>query len=426
MNFEIVTLGCKVNEYESQYYAQKLEKIGFTQNEGPKDVVIINTCTVTNTAAAKSRKKIHKAKRENPNALIVIVGCYSQSLSEKEREDLQADVIVGANHKKDLPDLILKALKENKPIDTIENIDKLNVFESMPLSLFEHQKRAFLKIQDGCNQFCSYCAIPYVRGRERSMAFDAILENAKELASKGHKEIVLTGIHTGRYHDEDHDLADVLSALLKNTPEDVYYRISSIEITEISDRLIDLIAQNERLLPHLHIPIQAANNETLKRMHRPYTVEEFMERIGEIRKKIPDISISTDVITGFVAESEEEFEDTKVNLEKIGFSFLHVFPYSKRDGTAAAKMKSHLNGTIQKERVRQLVDLSNQLRKKDMERFDEVEVLVERKRNGLYTGYTRQYHPVLIDADVQENMRIKARVKDIADETYRIGREDLL
>lgn len=419
MKFSIVTLGCKVNEYESQFYAGQLKDAGFEMSDDHADAIIINTCTVTNTAAAKSRKKIHKAKKENPDALICVVGCYAQQLDEKTKELLDADIYIGANHKDQVAKAIIESLEDpDRKEDLTEDVSRLDDFEAMPVSSFESRHRAYLKIEDGCNQFCSYCAIPYARGRERSLNFDQAIAQARQLASTGHLEIVLTGIHTGRYDSNGKDLADLLKALIENTPEDVKYRISSIEITEVSDRLIDLMKGTERILPHLHIPIQSGSNSVLKRMNRPYTVEEFKKRADEIRKALPDISISADVIAGFVGESEEEFEETVKNLEDIRFSFLHVFPYSKRDRTAAAAMPGHLSGKIIKKRAAALMDLSFRLRQQDMARFKESEVLIETKSSAGYTGYTAQYHPVLVLSSTPLQGRVQAELKKTSNGTY--------
>ena len=357
MKFSIITLGCKVNAYESQYYAGQLEKLGYEQVSPEKacDICIINTCTVTNTAASKSRQKIHYAKRMNPNALCVLVGCFVQCASEEERKALDADLIVGAKQKNELVNLIQQALKDHEKIDVVHEVTQFKDFEAMPVHCFESMHRAFLKVQDGCNQFCSYCAIPFARGRERSLNHEQVIQIAKDLCDKGHTEIVLTGIHTGRYFDGEYDLAKLMKALLENTPDYVYYRISSIEITEVSDELIGLMQENSRMCHHLHIPVQSACNETLKRMNRPYTIEQFKEKIEYIRSCIPDISISTDVIAGFVQESDEEFETTYKNLAELKLSFFHVFPYSKRNGTKASTLKGEINGKIAKARVARLL-----------------------------------------------------------------------
>lgn len=421
MRFTITTLGCKVNSYESNYYKEQLEKHGHQMVEvnSPCDVCIINTCTVTNTAAAKSRQKIHSLKKSHPNALIVVVGCYVQHANQTERENLDVDLIIGANHKNELVMRIEELLKDHVRKDLVEDIRDFTSFEEMPIHVYESKHRAFLKIEDGCNQFCSYCAIPYARGRQRSLSKEKVIEIAQSLSDKGHYEIVLTGIHTGRYQDGDTTLAKLLKELLEKTDERVQYRISSIEITEVDDELIELMKQTTRICRHLHIPIQSGCNETLQRMNRPYTIEEFQQRLDHIRKEIPDISISTDVIVGFVQESEEEFETTYKNLQDCAFSFLHVFPYSKRNGTAASRMKGEVHGSIIKERVNKLLALSNKLRQKDMERFTDLEVLIEKQdQDGVYHGYCQQYHPVKIYSDVPLATRIHVTWDEIKDHTY--------
>lgn len=425
MRFSITTLGCKVNAYESQFYAEELKKLGFEEvsDDQESDICIINTCTVTNTAAHKSRQKIHQAKKKNPNAYCVVVGCYAQFAKEEERDHLDADLIIGANHKNQLAPLIQEMVQKNEKKDTVNEIVQFNDFEAMPIHYFESKHRAFLKVEDGCNQFCSYCAIPYARGRERSLKYEQVIEIAQSLVKKGHSEIVLTGIHTGRYKDGDYHLSDLLKGLLENTPDDVFYRISSIEITEVDDALIELMSKNTRICRHLHIPIQSACNETLKRMNRPYRVEEFKERITQIRKALPDLSISSDVIAGFVQESEQEFETTLQNIKDIEFSFLHVFPYSKRNGTKASFMKGEINGKIAKERVAKLLELSKSLRIKDMQRFPIVSVLIEKGANGVYSGYTNQYHPI----KVYSNQVLEGRLTlkwDEMDESGYIARKD--
>ncbi len=414
--FEIETLGCKVNEYESAFYSEQMEKAGFVKAapDQSADVLIINTCTVTNTAAAKSRRKAARLRRENPGALCVLVGCYAQTLDEDERKESGADLIIGAAHKDQLAAKVLEAMDAGKQMDLVENAQDLTEFESMPIGVFEEQHRAFLKIQDGCNQYCAYCQIPLARGPERSQMPEKVIESAKALADAGHLEIVLTGIHTGRYSFRGTNLAALLEQLLEHTPEDVCYRISSIEITEVSDELIDLMQRNPRILPHLHIPIQAGCDITLARMKRPYTVDQFEARLEKIREKLPQISVSTDVMTGFAGETEEEFETTVQTLKDCRFSFLHVFPYSRRKGTAADLRNDFVDPRTAKERADQLIELSKQLRKQDMERFDTATVLIERPdkhRPGYFAGYTEQYHPISVRSETPRSGRVKACIE---------------
>lgn len=410
MRFSITTLGCKVNAYESRYYARKLEELGFEEADQDVDVCIINTCTVTNTAAAKSRQMIHRARKHNPRARIVVVGCYAQTAEEEEKQKLQADLIIGARHKNELAARVQEMLQDDRSRDLTSHEEGAG-FESMPIARFEGRHRAFLKIQDGCNQFCSYCAIPFARGRERSISMPEALTLVQELEAAEHREIVLTGIHTGRWQGENgEDLAALLREMLQVT-RDVTFRISSIEITEVTDDLIRLLATEPRMMPHLHIPVQSGSDAVLERMNRPYTVAEFEERLEAIRAAVPDISVSTDVICGFVRETDEEFEEMMATLRRMRFSFLHVFPYSERKGTKASRMGPAVNGTIQKERAARLLALSRELRMQDMARFDEETVLVEQEENGVYTGYTRQYHPVKIHSDHPLEGRITGKLQ---------------
>ena len=421
MRFSIITLGCKVNAYESQYYARTLQEKGWIEDNENFDVVIVNTCAVTNTAAAKSRQMLHRAKKKNPQACSVLIGCYAQVATDEEKQKIGADVLIGTKDKNRIADLIAASVNDHKKVDDVQDVSSAFAFESMPIEQFESKHRAFLKVQDGCNQFCSYCIIPYARGRERSLSASEVVSIAKYLEKKGHLEIVLTGIHTGRYNDGEHDLCDLLGMLLRNTSPEIAFRLSSIEITEISDRFIELMKKEPRILHHLHIPVQSACNATLKRMNRPYTIEQFKERIEQLRQEIPDISISTDIIAGFKQESDEEFEETLRNVQDIRFSFMHVFPFSIRKGTAAEQMPGTVHGTIAKQRVDTLLDLSARLRQADMERFSQGDVLIEKEENGQWHGYTNQYHPIVIESSEPLSGRVHVRFDRIEDGHY-IGR----
>ena len=423
MKYAIVNLGCKVNAFEAEAVSEMLSNNGHTRvsfDEQP-DATIVFTCAVTNTAAAKSRKILHQAKRIKEDEITALVGCYVQ-VNDGLLEE--ADILVGSANKKKLPQYIEQYLKNHKKIRDIASLENVP-FDSFTSSVHDSKARCDLKIQDGCNQFCSYCAIPFARGRERSLNHEQVIQIAKDLCDKGHTEIVLTGIHTGRYDDGEYDLAKLMKALLENTPDSVYYRISSIEITEVSDALIALMKENPRMCHHLHIPVQSACNETLRRMNRPYTIEEFKEKINYIRSCIPDISISTDVIAGFVQESDEEFETTYENLADLELSFFHVFPYSKRNGTKASTLKGEINGKVAKARVARLLELSNACRERDMKRFNPVQVLIERKQDGYYTGYTNQYHSCKILSDTPLSGRITIEWDRIEDGTY-YGKKDVV
>ena len=394
--FAIATLGCKVNTYESQGYESALVDKGYEQVSFKEkaDVYIINTCAVTNTAGSKSRQKIHAAIALNPEALIAVVGCYAQTASEQLEQDANIDILLGSDGKSRLADMIEEGLRKKRPQKLIHDVRKVNVFEALPIHRFEHQTRAFLKIQDGCNQFCSYCIIPFARGAERSLPEDEVLAIARSLSESGHREIVLSGIHTGRYGNGiNSSLCQLMKRMVKEIPKLQRIRISSIEMNEITDELLEFIKGEEKIARHLHIPVQSANTTVLKNMNRPYTIAWFMERVDYIRSLIPDISISSDVITGFPQESEEQFHDTLDNIARMRLSFLHVFPYSRRDHTAAAQMSGHLENKIKKERASRLANLSKQLYTAYKQNFigKEVSVIFEKEKDGKLIGHSSEY-----------------------------------
>lgn len=407
--FLIHTLGCKVNAYESEYYRQQLLDAGY-QEGLPKektDVVIINTCTVTNTASFKSRQKIAQAKRTNPDAFVVVVGCYVQTHHAFLKDKYDIDLLIGAKDK----DRLVEMLEAKR-----DQVDYTypRTFENLPIQSFKHQKKAYVKIQDGCNQFCTYCIIPFARGRERSMDMDKIIDQINALDQ--HQEITLTGIHTGRYGlDIGSNLVQLLKRILVETtiPR---IRISSIEITEVSDEMIELLRNEPRLAKHLHIPIQAASDAVLKDMHRPYTLSEFNQRLQKIREHIPTILISTDLIVGFPTESKEAFETSLHALEKMKLSFMHVFPYSKREGTKASLYKEEWTNEVKKERVHQAQALSDLMHRKTMSNYvnQELEVLLEEVQEDMCFGYSAEYLPVLVkNGQDLLNQRVLCRVIDV-------------
>ena len=390
--FAILTLGCKVNAFESEWYIQQLENQGLQHVDFKEsaDVYIINTCAVTNVAEAKSRQKLHAAIKRNKDAVICVVGCYVQAVYN-ENNEIAADIVIGTAGKKKLPELILNYSKtSSKTIEGSNNLEGIFI-DDMVLKQF-NQHRAYLKIQDGCNQYCSYCIIPFVRGQERSLGIDKVIENAKNLAIK-HKELVLTGIHTGRYNDGNNDLAVLLRTILKEVPELTRLRISSIEITEITDEIIDLLRNESKIAKHLHIPLQAGSDEVLKLMNRPYTKEYFRKRIAYIKEMCPNVSISTDVIVGFPGETDELFEETENFIKETGFSFLHVFPYSKKRGTKAEKIVAQINSEHKKMRVQSLTMLSKNMYNVFKQNLinNQVEVFFESFSNNVLRGYCSEY-----------------------------------
>lgn len=394
MKVGIYTLGCKVNTYESEVVRQALCKANYdiVDFHEVADVYVINTCTVTNTGAAKSRKTIHQAIKRNPDAIIVVMGCLSQTQRDTVEKMTGVDIIIGNENKTRIVDYIEEYRKKKQQLDKVTSLDNCP-FEIMELDHFENQTRAFVKIQDGCNNFCSYCIIPYARGNVRSKPKDLVVEEITRLVQNGFVEVVLTGIHTGHYGS---DLGITFVSLLEEILQIKglkRLRISSIEITEIHDDFLTLLDRYPVLVDHMHIPLQAGSDSILKLMNRKYTTQEFYRIIQKIRTVRPDISITTDVIVGFPHETEELFQETYDFIQKVGFSKLHVFPYSPREGTPAAKMKEQINGLIKKERVSRLLSLSKELEMTYMKKFlgQEMEIIPERVHDGIVNGYTGNY-----------------------------------
>lgn len=408
--FAIMALGCKVNDYESTYIKNELIKdYQIVDFKSKADIYIIFTCCVTNTAEAKTRKYIHQARNINPKAYIVAIGCLAQ-IKPNLKEFSEIDLVVGSANKNKVIECVKKGIKDN----LVSELSSPK-FENLYLDKYPGKDRAFLKIQDGCNQFCSYCIIPYARGSERSANHLNVIEQAKKL-SKNFKEIVLTGIHTGRYNDGEYNLYNLLFELDK-IDELETIRISSIEITEISNELIDLIASSNKIAKHLHIPVQSCSDSILKQMHRPYTIEEYMERVSYIRSRINDISISTDLIVGFPGESEMYFNETKENLEKIKFSFIHIFPYSRKSGTIADNFNGHVEPDVKKNRVKQIKDLQKPITFMYKSSFINkiVDVLIEKAVNNTSYGYSKQYFYVEVDGLFKIGSIIKVKIISVSD-----------
>ncbi len=402
MKFYIETFGCKVNSYESNYIKEALIRDGFeyinSMNEA--NIVIVNTCTVTNTADNKCRKYIRRVKREVQSSILIVTGCAVQNNSAAY-EMLPIDILVGNNFKTRIPSLLKEFLENRQKIVLINKTRDLT-FEDMQINNFNHT-RAFIKIQDGCDNFCSYCIIPLTRGKCRCKPFDEIITEAKNLVNNNHLEIVLTGIHTGSYNYEGYSLVDVIKKLaLIDGLERI--RLSSVEVTELDDKFMEMLKNTPKFCNHLHIPLQAGCDKTLKRMNRKYDLKYYEDKIKEIRKIRPDISITTDVIVGFPEETEEDFLLSYEFCQKIKFSKIHVFPYSKRDGTASAKMKE-VEESTKKERVRKLISLSNFLEKEYENQFlgKKVAILVEEVQDNISIGHTSNYLKVTTPQKLEKN-----------------------
>lgn len=413
MKVGICSLGCKVNIYESEVVTDLLKKGGYeiVPFEDKADIYIINTCSVTNESDKKSRKMINRAKKNNSEAIIVVMGCYSQVSSD----DIEADIILGNKDKSKIVEILNDFIRDRESKKIIYDLSSVE-FEKMEISHFDNHTRAFVKIQDGCNAFCSYCIIPYTRGRVRSKNKEDVIEEVSRLVKDGYKEIVLTGIHTGRYGiDINSSLYELLCELVK-IPNIYRIRLSSIEINEVTPEIIDLYKNNKIMARHLHVPLQSGSNKILKLMNRRYNKEEFMKMIDKIRE-IEDISLTTDLIVGFPNETDDDFEETMDTLKKIHFTKIHTFPYSRRRGTVADKMDGHISGDIKKKRVHEVIELSNEYeneyyKSKISKVYDGV---VERHNNGLVVVHTSNFIPVIIDDNdnIENNSIVNVKIERV-------------
>ena len=413
MKVGICSLGCKVNIYESEVVTDLLKKGGYeiVSFEDKADIYIINTCSVTNESDKKSRKMINRAKKNNSEAIIVVMGCYSQVSSD----DIEADIILGNKDKSKIVEILNDFIRDREGKKIIYDLSSVE-FEKMEISHFDNHTRAFVKIQDGCNAFCSYCIIPYTRGRVRSKNKEDVIEEVSRLVRDGYKEIVLTGIHTGRYGiDINSSLYELLCELVK-IPNIYRIRLSSIEINEVTPEIIDLYKNNKIMARHLHVPLQSGSNKILKLMNRRYNKEEFMKMIDKLRE-IEDISLTTDLIVGFPNETDDDFEETMDTLKKIHFTKIHTFPYSRRRGTVADKMDGHISGDIKKKRVHEVIELSNEYeneyyKSKISKVYDGV---VERHNNGLVVVHTSNFIPVIIDDNdnIEKNSIVNVKIEKV-------------
>ncbi|MCR5703094.1 MAG: tRNA (N(6)-L-threonylcarbamoyladenosine(37)-C(2))-methylthiotransferase MtaB [Eubacterium sp.] len=407
-------LGCKVNAYETEAMTQLLADAGyeivpFTEKA---DVYVVNTCSVTNIADRKSRQMLHKAKKMNPAAVVVATGCYAQTATEKAEADEAIDLILGNNKKKEIVS-ILEDYYQQKAVKTnVIDINHTDEYEELEIATVTEHTRAHLKIQDGCNSFCTYCIIPYARGRIRSRKVSDIIEEVKRLAESGFQEIVLTGINLSCYMDGEKRLIDVIEQVNQvNGIERI--RLGSLDPEVITEEFTKRLAKVEKICPHFHLSMQSGCDKTLKAMNRHYTTEEFLEICNRLRKYFKEPALTTDVIVGFPQESEEDYQTTKSFVEKVGFSKLHVFKYSKRDGTVAARMEGQIPETVKAQRSEDLIQLGNYLTEEywKMKAGKAEEVLFEEKvnlqGNEYFVGHTKDYIKVVVSSSEDLEGKIK-------------------
>ncbi|QJA08005.1 tRNA (N(6)-L-threonylcarbamoyladenosine(37)-C(2))-methylthiotransferase MtaB [Romboutsia sp. CE17] len=422
------TLGCKVNQYETEAMLEMFKKDGYEQvdSEEYADVYVINTCTVTHMSDRKSRQYIRRMKKKNPNAIIAVVGCYSQVSPEEILEIEEVNLVMGTNERRTIVEEIkkLEATQGDKKASTVDDIMKVRAFEAIEISQSNGRTRAFMKIQDGCDRFCSYCIIPYARGgKVRSRDIESIVNEAQTLANNGYKEVVLTGIHVASYgkdlRESNLKLLDVIKRI--NEIDGIErIRTSSVEPILFTDEFVNEVAKMEKVCPHYHLSLQSGCNETLKRMNRRYTTEEYKEIVDKLRKKIPNVAITTDVIVGFPGETNDEFNKTYDFLRDIELSQMHVFKYSPRKGTPAATMENQIDPQIKQFRSEQLINLSKSNFNKFADKFigTEMDVLFETNvSENKYEGLTPNYIRVVVQSnDDIHGQILKVKLTEIKDE----------
>lgn len=416
-------LGCKVNAYETEAMQEMLEHAGYEIvpfQEGA-DIYVINTCTVTNIADRKSRQMLHRARKMNPDAVVVAAGCYVQAQAEKQVIDPCIDIVLGNNKKQDLLTALQAYEEAHGDLREVIDINHTKEYENLHLTKQGEHTRAYIKVQDGCNQFCSYCIIPYARGRVRSRAKEDVVAEVTDLAKNGYQEVVLTGIHLSSY-GIDFENEDNLLSLIRAVHEIEgikRIRLGSLEPRIITEEFVQAIAALPKMCPHFHLSLQSGCNETLKRMNRRYTSEEFYEKCEILRKYFEKPALTTDVIVGFPQETEEEFETTYEFLKKICFYEAHIFKYSKREGTKAAVMQGQIPEQIKAKRSARLIELGEKNRRAYEESFlgKTVEVLVEEKSdvNGkeMWTGHTKEYMKIALESEKNlQNCILNVQIKD--------------
>ena len=418
------TLGCKVNQYETEAMLELFEKEGYekAETEDYADVYVINTCTVTHMSDRKSRQYIRRMKKKNPDAIIAVVGCYSQVSPEEILSIDEVNLVMGTNDRKKIVEEV-KKIDASRKVSTVDDIMKVKAFEEIEINKTNGKTRAFMKIQDGCDRYCSYCIIPYARGRVRSRDLESIVKEVENLAANGYKEVVLTGIHVASYgkdiKDSDIKLLDVIKQI--NDIEGIErIRLSSVEPILFTDEFVEAVSTMDKVCPHYHLSLQSGCDETLKRMKRRYTTEEYKTIVDRLRAAIPNVSITTDVIVGFPGETNEEFDKTYEFLKDIELTHMHIFKYSPRKGTPAATMENQVDPSTKHERSEKLLQLNEENFKKFGQKMldKEFNVLFEQKvGDNKYEGLTENYVKVIVesDNDISEQI-LKVKIKDVKNE----------
>ncbi|MBR3751236.1 MAG: tRNA (N(6)-L-threonylcarbamoyladenosine(37)-C(2))-methylthiotransferase MtaB [Clostridia bacterium] len=414
----LITLGCKVNQSETQSMTEAFQRAGYTVvgSKERADIYVINTCSVTSMSESKGRQLISRLHRQNPDAVIAVTGCYAQRDPDGVAALEGVSVVVGTNHKSRMVDICAGYIKDRQSKRLVTDTAEHKDYEDMPLSRHEGHTRAYMKIQDGCQSFCSYCIIPYLRGPVRSRSLESIVAEAERLAENGFCEIVLGGIHLTSYGDCDSDLGDVVMAL-QGIEKIKRIRLGSLEPMGITDAFLEKVKACDKLCDHFHLSLQSGCDSVLERMNRKYTTEEYLDVCRRLRERYPNCAISTDIIVGFPGETEEELEATCAFVKRVGFAFVHVFPYSRRKGTRAAEMPDQVAPQVKKARAARLSKICAELKNAYISRFlgCEVEVLAERSANGITRGLTKNHLEIRTRGEVEAGRLITVRTEKMAE-----------
>lgn len=420
--FNIITLGCKVNQYESEAVEEIFEARGYKKKEENADIYVINTCTVTNMSDRKSRQMISRARRDNPEAVIAVMGCYSQVKPEEVSQIEGVDIVLGSRNKEEVVDLCEDVLQNKDAIDKVLSLSETKTIEDLEISNQEAMTRAYMKIQDGCNMYCSYCLIPYARGNISSRDMESIKNEAKRLAQNGYKEIVLTGIHVSSYGKDlknGESLIDVIEEVAK-TDGIERIRLSSMEPRHITREFLERMKETKKACDHFHLSLQSGSDDILKAMNRKYDTKIFKEKVDLIREVFPNAGLTTDIIVGFPTETDENHEETKNFVKDIKFAKTHLFKYSKRDGTKAATMKPEVDGNIKKERLKELEEIEQVNKREFLEKQigKTLSVLFESKSDmdGYKSGYSTNYLRVNVKDEIDDNEIRDCLITEIRDD----------
>ncbi len=427
MKVKFYTLGCKVNQYESQAIGEQLRHRGFEIIDGKEkaDVVIVNSCTVTAAADQKTRQAVRRFKRQNPHGIVVLTGCMPQAYPDKAKELLEADIVLGNKNNKDLPDILDNFIKYGSRVFEVKEHLKGDSFTGDTITAFEERTRAYVKIQDGCNRFCSYCVIPYSRGRVRSKPLCELKAELERLSANGYKEVVLVGINLSSYGSDIGCTFPEAVKVANDTEGILRVRLGSLEPDHLTDQVIEELSKCEKLCPQFHISLQSGCDSTLKRMNRHYDTADYRRLCKKLRECFDDCTLTTDIMVGFAGESDEDFRTSLAFMEEIAFEKVHVFPYSIRKGTRAEKLDGHLDKKVKEERCKIMIDKAEEIRRNFFcQQIGKIyDVIIETKNDdGYCTGHTANYIPVKIKLPQCLNgSLVNVKITDISDEDYLIG-----